>query len=402
MTGAASLIRRARLFQFYARHLWRFHRPLVKKHLHRRCASCVISEAHSPLNEQQLCAACSAPKQAVQQDAEAPPALAAELDGLLRDYSGTAAGPHDALVMLSGGKDSAWLVYELQTRYPRLRLLAVTIDSSYMSPVALENARLSAAKLNVDHVTLRPAQSLYRKSFRVACTLLEEGKGCFETVDRIDADLGFSLARIHAAANSIPLLLSGLSWAQVERLFGVASFEVPQEQSCRKVSTTLGRRLEDIYEPAERHYWWDPERFARDSWPRFIHPFYVWRHAEQDIRDRVVQRGLIEAGNDSPLLTNNVIIPMMIVVDYLRLGYASFEPEFAQLVREGKADRGMWRNVFEMLEYSARTGWMLDGEIDKIARSLDLSRADIGLVRHAGPPPARAGRAWVGEPSCGG
>ena len=206
MTDAASLIRRARLFQFYARHLWRFHRPLVKKYLHRRCASCVISEAHSPLNEQQLCAACSAPKQAVQQDAEAPPALVAELDGLLRDYSGTAAGPHDALVMLSGGKDSAWLVVELQTRYPRLRLLAVTIDNSYMSPVALENARLSAAKLNVDHVTLRPAQALYRKSFRLACTLLEEGKGCFETVDRIDADFTATSksAALELRASSIP------------------------------------------------------------------------------------------------------------------------------------------------------------------------------------------------------
>ena len=67
----------------------------------------------------------------------------------------------------------------------------------------------------------------------------------------------------------------------------------------------------------------------------------------------------------------------MIVADYLRLGYASFEPEFASMVRAGKADRTFWRNVFEMLEYSARTGWLLGGEIDKQARSIGLTRQDI-------------------------
>ena len=66
-----------------------------------------------------------------------------------------------------------------------------------------------------------------------------------------------------------------------------------------------------------------------------------------------------------------------------RLGYASFEPEFADMVRSGKASRRFWRNVFEMLEYSAKTGWMLDAELTRIVRELDLTREDIGLVRSA-------------------
>jgi hypothetical protein len=147
------------------------------------------------------------------------------------------------------------------------------------------------------------------------------------------------------------------------------------------VRTTLGKNLDEIYTPAELSYWWDKDRFPREAWPRFLHPFYAWRYAEQEIRNQVVELGLIEEGNDSPLLTNNLIIPLMIVVDYLHLGYASFEPEFAQLVREGKADRKTWQYVFEMLEYAAKTGWMLDAEIDKIARRLEVTRADIGLIR---------------------
>jgi hypothetical protein len=72
---------------------------------------------------------------------------------------------------------------------------------------------------------------------------------------------------------------------------------------------------------------------------------------------------------------------MMIVADYFRLGYASFEPEFANQIREGKADRRFWRNVFEMLEYTTRTGSMLDNEIDWIVAELGLTRTDIGLPR---------------------
>jgi len=383
MSSSTSLIRRARLFEWYARNAWAFHRVFVKRHLHRRCRNCVVSEAYSPLDGTGLCQLCASyrPVESTQSGGNSTEALAGELDRLFREYQGKGVGLYDAAVMLSGGKDSAFLIHELKRRYPSLRILALTIDNSFMSPVAIDNARLSVTKLDVDHITLRLPESVYRKSFKFACTIVEAGQGCFETVDRIDADLGFSQAKIFAARNRIPLLLSGLSWAQIELLFGVKSFEVPQEKAFEKVSGTLGHRLDEIYNADELRYWWDPDRCPSESWPRFIHPFYVWRHGEEEIKAKVTELGLIEPGNESPLLTNNQIIPLMIVVDYLRLGYASFEPEFAQLVREGKASPGFWRNVFEMLEYSARTGWMLDRELDQIVRSIDLTREQVGLVR---------------------
>jgi len=382
VTSAASLIARARRFRFYAKHLWRFHRPFVSRTLRRRCVNCVVSEAYSLLDADGVCAECRSraamPEMLRTVAGEDAARLEADLDALLRRSEGTGRSDYDALVMLSGGKDSAFLLHLLRQRHPRLRVLTLTVDNSFMSPVALDNARRTVEVLDVDHITLHPPRSLYAKSFRLACTLREAGKGCFETVDRIDADLGFSLAKIHAASHNIPLVVSGLSWAQIERLFGVRSFEVPQEAALQRVAATLGRRLEQIYDAAELRFWWDPARFERASWPRFLHPFYAWRHEEQHIQDQVIKLGLIERGNDSPMLTNNLIIPMMVVIDYLRLGYASFEPEFAALVREGKADAGFWRNSFEMLEYAARTGWMLGDEIDKMAASLGLTRAELG------------------------
>ncbi len=391
-SGAASLIRRARWFQFHAKYLWRFHRPFVKRYLTTRCVRCAVSAAYAELDSHGVCAACRDGAPALTGESSSEPEtlqrLAAELDRVLGHYAGRGAGAYDALVMLSGGKDSAFLVHELQRRFPRLRLLAFTIDNSFMSPVALGNLRQIVEKLDLDHVLLRPAVSVWRKSFRFACTLAEPGKGCFETADRIDADLSFSLAKIYAAENRIPLLVSGLSWAQIERMYGTASFEIPPDIALKKVTSVLGRPLDQIYEPAEMAYWWDPARFSEDCHPRFVHPCYVWRYEENFIQQAVVNLGLMTKGNDSPLLTNNIIIPIMVVIDYLNLGYASYEPEFAAQVRAGKADGNFWRNVFEMLEYAAKTGWMLDREVEKILQILGLTRAEI--ERRPAPPSSGA------------
>ena len=45
-----SLILRARLFDFHAKHVWKFHRELVRRHLSPRCQRCSLSVACSPLD----------------------------------------------------------------------------------------------------------------------------------------------------------------------------------------------------------------------------------------------------------------------------------------------------------------------------------------------------------------
>jgi hypothetical protein len=223
MSETAALIRRARVVEWYAKYIWRFHRLAVAKHLAKRCVSCAASAAYLPLDVQMTCRACRERRQA--QETPGPRALEAELDALLREHAGKGAGSHDAVVLFSGGKDSIFLVHMLKRRHPDLRILALLVDNSFMSPVALDNAARAVEKLDVDYVPLKPARSLYKKYFRLACTLLEAGKGCYQTVDMTEIYFFISLAKTFAATNQIPLIISGLAWAQVERLYGVQSFE---------------------------------------------------------------------------------------------------------------------------------------------------------------------------------
>lgn len=375
-----SIIRKARLFDFYARHLWRFHRVFVRRHLASRCARCVNSAAYVDLDALGVCRVCREQPTAAAVPAEAN-AEEGQLESLIGYYTGRGRGNYDALVMISGGKDGAFLLWELIRRLPQLRMLAFTIDNGFMSPVALGNATQNVTKLGIDHMVFRPAAAVFAKGFRYAIRHLEPGKGCLQTIDRIDGTIGFDASKQFACRNGIPLILFGFNHAQMRTFFGVDGFEVPGESVTKKTTHIIGKTLSAIYSDEELRHFWDPARFPESEVPRLLAPLCLMRYNEEEVRTKVTDVQLIDPGNDSPLVTNNAIVQMMVVLDYLHLGYADFEPECADMVRAGDADRRYWLHVFEMLEYSAKTGWLIEKDLDRIAARLDINRVDVGLVR---------------------
>lgn len=381
MESSAQLIRKARLFDFYAKYLWRFHRVIARRHLTPRCKRCINSNIYSALDEHGICGVCR--EDAGQSAEEAPgapeSAEPAQLTETLSGFTRAGTGDYDALVMVSGGKDSALLLYELSQRFPTLRQLAFTVDNGFMSPVALDNARRYVAKLGIDHLVFRPKPSLYVKSFRHAIIHAEPGKGSFETVDRIDGQIGFDVCKNFAARNHIPLVLFGFNRIQMRAFFDVDGFQLPAALVGKPTTTVLGRPLAEVYDDDELGYFWDPERFDAVYRPRLVAPLAVWEYNEQTARDKTIDLGLIKPGNESALVTNNAVVTLMVALDYVRLGYADFEPQFADMIRRGEADRRYWLAVFEMLEYSAKTGWMIAAELDRIAASLGISVAELGL-----------------------
>lgn len=376
MNTSAQEITRRKLFQWYVHSVWPIQRLFLRKRLARRCKNCILSEKYAGL-ENDLCPECRSTSTAPQSDSSTDK-QAQELDALLNEYKGKGAGKYDALLMLSGGKDSALLLHQLLTEYQGLRLLTLTIDNGFFSPVAEDNIKHLVRKLDVDHMIFTPAVSLFRKTFRHALTHLGN-RGCYDVVDRLDGDLLHDIGRHIAAEMRIPLLISGVSHAQVDRIFGIDSFEMPPEREHSKRTTSAEFELEKIFTPEEMHYWWNPEVYPREDISRVIFPFYAWQYEEEEIKQKVKELDLIRPGHDSPLLTNNATIPVMGIVDMCRLGYSSFEPEFAQLVRQGKAKRRTWCYMFELLEYSAKTGFLIEKEVMKTLKQLGLTKADLGL-----------------------
>lgn len=378
MSSPNNTVREVRLFEFYAAWLWPIHRLLAQKYLTPRCRRCVISAHASPLNAEGICALCTSttPDTTYAISPTRQGELELELDGLLESYCGVGQD-YDALVMISGGKDSALLIYELKNRYPKLRLLTLTIDNSFMSPVALLNTKRLINNFAVPHLLYRPNPRFYQKAFAYAFTNLR-GLGCAETVDTIDGEAFVDAGRNIAAKFKIPLLIPGFSFEQVDRYLHWNTFhnEAVDKTSRTKVGVYT---TEELSIPEDQSLWWHPELYPTESIPRLICPFYVWRLNEVEIKNKVAQLGLIDRKETSPLVTNSALIPLCGLVDSARLGYSSWEPEFCRMVREGKTEAGLWRNIFELIEYSYKTGHFISKSVDEVLQQLGLTRASVGI-----------------------
>ena len=301
------------------------------------------------------------------------------LNEILHHYQGKGAFQYDAICLFSGGKDSTYMIHRIQSEFPRLRLLAYTIDNGFMSPVAKDNMYELIGKLHVDHIFARPDKEFYKRLFRYCITHLNERGGYF-TLDFSDGEFMLDSARTVAAEKKIPLILCGYSLYQVQNGLNLHDFESPRTRELTDRKDTAGLLLTDIFsnEKDVQRWWhgqsWTPERVAR-----LLFPLYAWDLEESEIKQKVTEWKLLTAKAYSPIVTNHQLIPLVGVVDVHRLGYSSFEVEFCRMIREGKADREEWQYTFEFLEYAAKTGLFVRKIVVELLKELDLTAQDVGV-----------------------
>ena len=381
MTSNTRFAFETQVFDFVAKHIWPVMRPFAARHLSRRCRRCLLSERCTGLDSQGVCAHCRQHDPTGEDQTAAQPSadLKMSLDGLLREYQRRGHDLYDALLMFSGGKDSTYLLHRLRTEFPGLRLLLVSVDNGFMSPYAIDNIRGVLDHFDVDAITFKVPLPFTRKLFRHAMTHLNE-EGGYGTVDRMDGYLTHDVSKNLAARLQIPLVISGLSRTQVQKIFKLESFEMPPEIERQKAVSYAGIQLNEVFSAEEMRYWWDGSAWPAERVPRFIFPFYAWAPDEHYIIREVQRLKLLDPKKSSPLVTNNELIPVIGLIDVAKFGYSTFEPEFAQMIREGKTERHYWLNVFEMLEYSAKTGRFISSTVDQTLGKLGLTRADVGLT----------------------
>lgn len=379
MAAASEAQRAARLFECYVRRAWPLHRLLVKHKLSRRCERCAASEKMAPLGRDGICQLCrEAPASGTLAAPERNPADAAELDRLLREHQGAGRGRYDALVAYSGGKDSTYLVRRIRAEFPGLRVLAFTLDNGFMSPVAVQNVQELIPRLGVDHVFIRPRRDFYVRLFRYGLTHLNVGGG-YGTVDFSDGEFMLDTARRLAAEARIPLILCGYSRYQVQNGLRLKAFESPRAQELADRMDAAGLPLAAIFSGEDLSRWWRGSAWPPEAVARLIFPHYAWDLEEEELQRQVAAWGLRAGANQSPIVTNHQLIPLLGVVDVHQRGYSSFEAEFCRMVREGKARRRDWLHVFELLEHCARTGLFVKETVQQSLAQLDLTPEDVGI-----------------------
>jgi amino acid adenylation domain-containing protein len=120
-----------------------------------------------------------------------------------RSRAAAPSAPYDCIALLSGGKDSTYMVARLVDA--GARPLALTLDNGYISEEAKANIRRVVAALGVDHefVTTPAMNAIFVDSLKRHANVCQ---GCFKTI--------YTLSVNRARELGVPLIMTGLSRGQ--------------------------------------------------------------------------------------------------------------------------------------------------------------------------------------------
>lgn len=118
---------------------------------------------------------------------------------------------YDAVVGLSGGKDSTYVLCRMVDKY-NLKVLAVTFDNGFLTDFARESIKNTVSKLGVDHIYYKPNWSIHKKFYRAAVQKL--GDPCIAC-----AVAGYFLAIKECCEHEVPFFVHGRTPFQMYRNF---------------------------------------------------------------------------------------------------------------------------------------------------------------------------------------
>lgn len=118
---------------------------------------------------------------------------------------------YDAVVGLSGGKDSTYVLCQIVRKY-QLNAIAVTFDNGFLTEYAKKSIADTVAKLGVDHQYYKPNWENHRKLYKYATEKV--GNPCIAC-----ALAGYFLAIKACYENRIPFFVHGRSPFQMYRNF---------------------------------------------------------------------------------------------------------------------------------------------------------------------------------------
>jgi hypothetical protein len=304
----------------------------------------------------------------------------ADLEKALRDCRKR--GKYDCLVPLSGGKDSVYLIYKLKNEYG-LKVLAHTTDIN-LGAIAWDNIHRAIAKLDVEHIVYRPSNEFYRKLFRFLL-MNQEARGAVHTVSYVYAPLFEGNALTVAMEKGIPLILAGYSPGQPdpERMV----YEFPRRAIAGVDWTPPELRESGLFDESELARFWNPKRYPPGtSFPRYLAPYHAWSYNQDEIMRKVVTLGLIATSRHaSPVYSNYPINWLLMYSDLMNFGYNPYAPEFANLIREGKANRHYWKIMWRVVDFMIRHKFYLGREISTHLKWLDLTPQDLTIRRPSRP-----------------
>jgi hypothetical protein len=288
---------------------------------------------------------------------------------------------YQALVCLSGGKDSIDLLHRLKVEQG-LNVLAFTVDAN-IPDVAWRSIRRTIAKLGVDHVVYRPPPAFYRKLFAYLLRH-QEPRGAVYTVSYVYAPLFEGEALRLATEKRIPLIFAGYSPGQPEATRMV--YEFPRQLIAETDWTPPGLRESSLFSRDELARFWNPLHYpANTRFPRYLAPYHAWDYDQDAVMKRIVAHGLVErAAHASPVHSNYPVNWLLMYSDLKHFGYNPYAPEFSSLIRRGKASYRYWKLMAPIVDFMIRRRLLLGRNVTTQLEWLQLREEELRIDKPLG------------------
>ncbi len=306
-------------------------------------------------------------------------------------------GLYDCLVGLSGGKDSCYLLHKLVVE-KRLKVLAFTVGGK-VPDLAWENIRRTVRKLDVDHLVYTPPQDFSLRLFRHLLRN-QEARGAVRTVCYVCAPLTEGYALQVATEKGIPLVLAGYSPGQPDPARMLYEFPRRMIEEADWIPPAL--RDCGAFGADDLARFWNPRRYpAGTRFPRFLAPFHAWEYNQEEVMKAVVKLGLIRSRRRaSPVHTNCEMNWLLMYSDLVNLGYNPYAPEFARLIREGRASRRYWAVMQPLVNWMIRRRVLLGRNVTRQLTRLGLELEELRIAARPAAPGKAAPSSETAQAAC--
>jgi len=287
---------------------------------------------------------------------------------------------YDAIVLLSGGKDSGYLLHYVKEKLG-LRPLAFSCVHTLVNSTAAENMQKIADKIGVDLIKFTPDEDVFRKV--LGHTLMtahdrgmDENAGCGGC-----SFFPINTSLMLAIKMNIPLVFTGLDINQSETPVFVDS-EMMKDGFKNK--TVINAPIYDVakevlgaeYEKSIYQYDWD--EISESRFPALIAPFTFIDYDFRSNYDLFTDLGL-DADSFKTAFTNCDAVPFLSYVSLKRYDCLTYIRHYASEIRNGyptfmqskdeheKAE-ALSKNTIEKLirEYESAISFVVQRDIDNV------------------------------------
>jgi len=308
-----------------------------------RCTKCVLPETFPSIkfDDDGVCNYCKSFKgQKRQEDLKTQ--YRQKFESLLKNPAPSTLSPspsYDVLMAYSGGKDSTYTLDIFKNNY-KLNVLAITFDHGFLSPFAIENIKLLADKLSIDHITFKPRHDVLKKIFTASISNNLYAKKSLERASTICSScmgLVKSITLKLAIEKNIPFIGYGWSPGQAPVQSSVMKVNVGFIRSSQKsFFDPLFKIAGDDIKP----YFLNESDFEKlGSDIHNIHPLAFLEYNEEKIYKRIQELGWEQPKDTDSNSSNCLLNSFANQVHINKYGFHPYAFEVSGLIRTGAMTR---------------------------------------------------------------